>query len=146
MANPNIQLGNLNRVRASVVVPAFSALNIISSYMTDRFVSISFDEDFVGQIQTATGIVNSPEPYVMASVTTQVLRTLPIAGSYISQAQSNAILGTVVIHSDSTSFPAIRIRNASLLRPQPGEYSGKSGALDITLRGVYEVNNDLWNL
>ena len=47
MANPLINLGTLNRVRASVVFPSFTSLNITSSQMGRRFVSLTFDEDFV---------------------------------------------------------------------------------------------------
>ena len=145
MANPLINLGTLNRVRASVVFPSFTSLNITSSQMGRRFVSLTFDEDFVQQIQQGVGIINSPEPYVMATVTCDVLRTLPLAQAFISQLEQTAVLGTVYVHSDTSAFPKRTVYNASVLKADPGEYDGINGVLALTIRGVFYPNNTLWN-
>jgi hypothetical protein len=145
MANPLINLGTLNRVRASVVFPSFTALNITSSQMGRRFVSLTFDEDFVQQIQQGVGIINSPEPYVMATVTCDVLRTLPLAQAFISQLEQTAVLGTVYVHSDTRTFPKRTVYNASVLKADPGAYDGINGVLALTIRGVFYPNNTLWN-
>ena len=145
MANPLINLGTLNRVRASVVFPSFTALNITSSQMGRRFVSLTFDEDFVQQIQQGVGIINSPEPYVMATVTCDVLRTLPLAQAFISQLEQTAVLGTVYVHSDTSTFPKRTVYNASVLKADPGAYDGINSVLALTIRGVFYPNNTLWN-
>ena len=145
MANPLINLGTLNRVRASVVFPSFTSLNITSSQMGRRFVSLMFDEDFVQQIQQGVGIINSPEPYVMATVTCDVLRTLPLAQAFISQLEQTAVLGPVYVHSDTSAFPKRTVYNASVLKADPGAYDGVNGVLALTIRGVFYPNNTLWN-
>ena len=145
MTNPLINLGNLNRVRASVVFPSFTALNITSSQMGRRFVSLVYDEEFVQQIQQGVGIINSPEPYVMATITCDILRTLPLAQAFISQVEATAVLGTVKVHSDTSAFPVRTVHNASVLKADPGAYDGIAGVLALTIRGIFYPNNDLWN-
>lgn len=145
MTNPLINLGNLNRVRASVVFPSFTALNITSSQMGRRFVSLVYDEEFVQQIQQGIGIINSPEPYVLATITCDILRTLPLAQAFISQVEATAVLGTVKVHSDTSAFPVRTVHNASVLKADPGAYDGIAGVLALTIRGIFYPNNDLWN-
>ena len=143
--NPLINLGNLNRVRASVVFPSYTALNITSSQMGRRFVSLTYDEDFVQQIQQGVGIINSPEPYVFATITCDILRTLPLAQAFITQVESTSVLGTVYVHSDTSSFPRRAVHNASVLKADPGAFDGVNGVLALTIRGIFYPNNDLWN-
>lgn len=143
--NPLINLGNLNRVRASVVFPSFTSLNINSFQMGRRFVSLTFDEDFVQQIQQGVGIINSPEPYVMATVSCDVLRTLPLADAFITQLEATSVLGTVKIHSDTSAFSVKTVYNASVIRAEPGAYDGVNGVLALTIRGIFYPNNDLWD-
>ncbi len=143
--NPLINLGNLNRVRASVTFPAYTSLNITSAQMGKRFVSVVFDEDFVGQIQQGVGIINSQEPYVMATVTCDVLRTQPLAQAFITQVQANAYVGTVNVYSDTSAFVPPTIYNCSILKADPNAFDGMSGVLALTIRGVFYPNADLWN-
>lgn len=57
--NPLIAQGTLNRVRCSIVVPAYPNLNITSSYMGKNLATIEFEGEAVPQIPTATGVVDS---------------------------------------------------------------------------------------
>lgn len=144
--NPLLNLGQLNRVRASIVFPSVTAINITSSQMGKRFVSLTFDEDFATQIQEGVGIITSQEPYVMATVTTDVLRTLPLAQAIIAQVEANSYVGTVKIHSDTSAFPVRTVHSASIMKADPGAYDGVSGVLALVIRGIFYPNNDLWNL
>lgn len=144
--NPRVTLGTLNRIRGSVVFPSNTSLNITSSYMTKKFVDVTFDGDFVDQIETATGIVNSPAPYVKAQATVGVLRTTGLASLFLAQVQSQAVVGQMHIHSDTSAFPSIVIHNVSIIKANPGAYDGMSGELSLTLSGIFYTNNDLWNL
>lgn len=143
--NPLITQGNLNRVRVHIVVPSFPTLNIASSYMGPSFASVSFEGPFVEQIATATGIINSPEPYVMMNVNVGIIRTQPLAAAWLTQLQATGVLGNVVVHSDTSAFPAITSGNTSVREYDPGAFDGKEGVLRLTLRGVFYPNNNLWN-
>ena len=143
--NPMPNLGNLNRVRASVTFPGFTSLNITSSQMGKRFVSVVFDEDFVTQIQQGVGIINSPEPYVMSTITCDIMRTLPLAQAFISQIQDTAVLGTVKVYSDTSAFIPPTIYNASVIKADPNAFDGTQGVLALTIRGIFYPNSNLWS-
>ena len=144
MNNPRIVQGLLNRVLTAVVVTDFPQLSVTAPYMAKSLAQLDFDEDAVDQIGTATGIVNSPAPYVMATVTVNLLRSQGIAAAYLTQWQLNAILGSVTVYPDSTIFPPITLVNCSLLRPAPGPYDGQDPTVKATIKGVYYVNAAMW--
>ena len=143
--NPQVPQGTLNRVRCHVVIPSYATLNITSSNMGRNFAKISFEGPFVEQISTGTGIVTSPEPYVMATVNVGVLRTQSLAYSWLTQSQATSYLGNVVIHSDTSAFPAITLADVSIRDIDPGPFDGTDPIVRLDLRGVYYVNNNLWN-
>lgn len=84
MANPQVPQGTLNRVRCSIIVPSYPALNITASYMSKSFATINFSGSFTELIPTATGGVASPEPYVMATVSVGLLRTQALSASWLA--------------------------------------------------------------
>lgn len=145
MANPYLNAGPLNRVRCSVVIAAFPSLNIISQYMGKSFAHIEFEGDFNQQIETATGVVNSPEPYVMATITVGLLRSQALAANWLAQSQDTSILGDVTIHSDTSAFPAITLNDTGIRTITPGAYDGTDPVVRLTLRGTFNVNSSLWS-
>jgi hypothetical protein len=145
--NPQIALGTLNRLRTSAVFPGFTSLNITASYMSKKFIHVTLDENpFAEGIETATGIVVSPEPYVLGTVTIGLLRTTGLAAAWLAQAKATSVLGSMEIHSDTSAFPALTIHNAYIKTLDPGPYDGTNPETPLILRGVFYVNNDLWNL
>ena len=146
MANPFIAQGTLNRLKANVIVPAFPALNVSPSYMSKRFVSVSFDGDFDNLLPTATGGVTSPEPYVMATVTIGLLRTQALSAQWIKQAGDLSDIGKVSIFPDSSVFPEIDLDTCVIKRIDPGAYDGMNPEVLVTIHGIYYVNNKLWTL
>lgn len=144
--NPIVAQGTLNRVRCSIIVPNYTSLNITAPYMGKSFATIDFEGNFDEQIETATGAVTSPEPYVMATITVGILRTQSLASSWLTQAQTTSDLGEIVINSDTAAFPSITLSAAVIRSLEPGAYDGMDPVSRLTLRGVFYINNDLWNL
>ena len=145
MANPLIPQGTLNRVLTSMIVANFTNLNVISSNMGKTFAKLVFDGNFDEQIETATGIVTSPEPYVMAIVTVGILRTQSLAAAWLSQAQTISDIGSIALHSDTTTFGAIDLANCVIRNIDPGAYDGTDPVVKLTIRGTYYINNNLWS-
>ena len=145
MANPYLIAGPLNRVRCHVVVSATPTLNIQAQNMGKSFAHIEFEGDFVHQIETGTGVVNSPEPYVMASITVGLLRSQTLSSAWLTQAQDTGVLGDVTIHSDTSAFPAITLNDTSIRTISPGAYDGTDPVVRLTLRGTFNINSDLWS-
>ncbi len=144
--NPMVPQGSLNKVRAHIVVPNFPTLNVSPSYMGEDGFSLEMDEDFVRQIKTQTGLVNSPEVFVEATCTINLLRTQALSLQWMQQAENTAQIGRIVAHSDSAAFTGRTVHNCSILKVVPGRMNGTTATVDATLRGAYYVNNSMWSL
>ena len=145
MANSFISQGSLNRVRGSLVFPLFPTLNITAPYMSRNFITVTFDEmAFVEQIETGTGFVNSPEPYVPAVIVVEILRTQSLANNWFQQIQNNASIGTVEVHSDTAVFPSFPVINASVTKFDPGAFAGRNPVSRLTIRGIVYTNSSMW--
>lgn len=136
--------GNLNRVSAHVVVASYSGLSANASYMGKSLVSVTFEGPFTDQPETATGIVNSPKPFVMAQIVMSLLRSQILANQWVAQAQANTYLGTVDVYSDSNVFGPISLTNASITEIDPGAFDGVDPVVKITMKGTFYVNANLW--
>ncbi|MBR8168986.1 hypothetical protein KDX27_14800 [Burkholderia cenocepacia] len=146
MANPLVSQGTLNRVRTSVIVPAFTALNITAPYMGKSFARLAFEGDFTDQTPTGTGLVNSPAPYVAATITVGILRTQALASAWRAQWESNSVLGQVKTNSDSKTFDAVTLYDTSIRHFDPNAWDGMDAVCMLVLRGTYYLNNDLWSM
>jgi len=144
--NPYTPQGTLNRLKSSVTVPGISALNITSSYMSKQFVSIAFDGEIANAIPTATGIVTSPEPYVMATITVGILRTQPLAAAWKLQAETLASIGNVSVFPDTAAYPEYDLVNCVIQHIEPAAFDGVDPVVRVVIRGAYYVNNALWAL
>lgn len=143
---PFVPQGTLNRLRCSIVVPNNSNLNITSSYMGQRFVKLTFNGGFAELIPTATGGVTSPEPFVMANVTVDLLRTQALAANWINQVETQSAIGPLTVYPDSAAFPSINLLNCVVTGVDPAAYDGRDPVVRLTLMGIYVTNSDLWNL
>lgn len=142
--NPNVFQGNLNRVLTQILVPGNATLNVTASYMGKSQVHLTFEGPFVQQHPTATGIVNSPEPYVMGQIEINLIRSQDLANAWISAAQINGTIGDVNIYSDSTSLDPFIINDCSIMDVDPGAFDGQDPVLKITLKGTFDVNAVMW--
>lgn len=144
--NPLVQQGTLNRVRGQVVVPNFTNLNITAPYMGKSMLRLALEGNFTDQIPTATGVVNSPEPYVMATCTVGLLRTQALSGQWLAQAINYSVIGPIQVYSDSSAFPLANLDNCSIYQLDPGAFDGQDPVVRLILRGTFYLNNNLWNL
>lgn len=146
MANPYLSAGPLNRVRCSVVITSTPTLNITSQFMGKSFAHIEFEGDFTHQIEVGTGVVNSPEPYVMATITVGLLRSQGLSANWLAQAQNTTILGDVTIYSDTSVWPAIPLSDAVIKSISPGAFDGTDPIVRLTIRGTFNINSSMWSL
>jgi hypothetical protein len=104
----------------------------------------TFEGPFTDQIETATGIVNSPKPFVMGHIVVSLLRSQILASLWIAQVQAGTYLGTVVAYPDSNVFPPISLTNASITEIDPGAFDGMDPAVKVTIKGTFYINANLW--
>lgn len=144
--NPLIQQGNLNRVLTSVVLTDFPELNVTSSFMSKALSQLTFDDDANDQIGTATGVVNSPKPYIMATLQINILRSQSLAALYYAQLQAGVVLGSVKVYTDvdPSILPPFALANCSLQHVDPGPFDGQDPTTKVTIKGIYYTNAELW--
>ncbi|ATF87571.1 hypothetical protein CO712_20925 [Burkholderia gladioli pv. gladioli] len=123
----------------------FTGLNVTAPYMSKSFVRVAFGGKFVEKIGTATGAVNSPEPYVITTVTVGLLRTQSLSNAWMLQAQTSGNIGSVTIHSDTSAFDPIALTNTTIADIDPGAFDGTDPVVRLTLEGIFYINNNLWS-
>lgn len=64
----------------------------------------------------------------------------------MTQSQTQSAIGDITIYPDSASYPATTLSNCVIQAIEPGAYDGKDPVVRVTLRGVYYLNSDLWNI
>jgi len=136
--------GNLNRVATHIVVTSYPTLNVSAGYMGKTQAVLTFEGPFVEQIETATGVVNSPKPFVQAQLVISLLRSQALGNAWIAQSQVNSTLGTVVTYPDSTVFQPISLSNCSIQDIDPGAYDGVDPIAKVTLKGTFYINSSMW--
>ena len=82
MANPLIPQGTLNRLAGSVIWTNFPSLTVTSSFLMPNGITLAFEGVTTEVIKTMTGIVPSPEPYQMVTITLNLLKTQVLANLY----------------------------------------------------------------
>jgi hypothetical protein len=144
--NPLVSQGVLNRLRASVNVIDSPELNGSASFFGESGVSLALEGQATGQIGTLVGVANSPEPYLMASVVINLLKTQSLAALWKARMEKDSQLGEIVITPDAVAIGTYYLYNASIESVKDMQLNGKDAGYTVTVKGIYYINSDLWNL
>lgn len=142
--NPLIQQGTLNRLRGSVVYASNATLNVTAPYLAREAISVAFEGDAGMLIPTLTGGVTSPEPYQLATVTINLVKSQALADVYKSQIESNVNVGDISVIPDSATLSDYQINNCVLKGARDITFDGNQAGFVVTLQGIYVTNNALW--
>jgi hypothetical protein len=145
MANPRVDQGTLNRLLSSVTFNDAPELNVTASYLGKGMISIAFEGETTQTPGTATGVVQSPEPYQMATITIHLLRTQQLANTYKSRIESNSIVGGVDARSDSAILAPYSLVNCSISGQEYPGWDGGDPGYTVMVRGIYYINDSLFN-
>lgn len=146
MANPLQPQGVLNRLRGSITIPAFPALNITAPFLGKEMIGITFSGVVNTPIETATGVVQSPEPYQRVTVNCHLLRTQSLANQWKRQIELLALLGDMTFRTDATQFEPFQFSNTAIENVDPIRSNGTDPGYNIMISGIYYINSALWNL
>src|ERR1700722_15846993 len=102
-ANPLVPQGTLNLLRGSVVVTNFPSLNITAPFLGKAGIRLTFEGDTTLYIDTMTGAVTSPQPYLRVTVEADLLKTQNLATLYKQQQELLSTIGDLVVYSDATN-------------------------------------------
>jgi hypothetical protein len=145
-ANPQISQGTLNRLRGSVVIPDYPALQITAPFLGRQGISITFEGEATTMIPTMTGTITSPMPYQMVTVTVSLLKTQSLAAAWEAQRKQNTVIGDITITTDTSALPPYTFNNCAIDNVRELTFSGEDANYLVTLKGYYQINNTLWNL
>lgn len=143
--NPNTPQGALNRIRGSIVIPAFPELNVTASFLGREGIAIRFQGETTLYIPTMTGAVTSPEPYQMVEIDVALLKTQNLAQAYEAQRQLLSLLGDLTIRPDAATLAPYQVINASIANVAALKFNGEEAIYPVLLKGYININSSLWN-
>lgn len=141
----NVAQGTINRLRASVIIPGFPGLNVTAPYLGKDGIKVAFEGNTTLYINTQTGAVTSPEPYLKVTVTMNLLQSQALADLYKSQIELSALLGDLTVRPSVKTLKPYQFTNCSIQDAPPLDFSGASADYNVVLGGVYLINSALWN-
>lgn len=144
-----IDLGALNRLSASVTFVNFPELTVTAESLAKQAIKLAPEGDATKFLEVLTGIVPSPEPYQLLTVTIHLVKTLSICADYQSQFQANTLVGKCTVRPDiqpgTGGLKPFDVLGTALMTPREMSFDGEDPAFVVTLRGYWYVNQDLWN-
>jgi len=149
MADPLVPQGNLNRLKASLIWTDFPNLNVTPPFLAREMLVLSFEGEATGRIPTATGIVNSPEPYQPVTIAVNLIKTQDLAAAYEAQRQTNSLLGPATIrpdiNSNSSGLGPYSLLNMSISNVGELRFDGTQAVYPVTVGGYMLINSFLWD-
>ena len=132
--------GVLNRLRASVVIPNFPELNVTSNFLTTEGIRLALEGNATDLLPAMVSLVNSPAPYLAASITMSIVRSSSLAALYKNQIEDVTLMGLVTIFPDTDVLNPYPINNVALESVREMAFAGMEAAMVVTARGYYNVN------
>jgi hypothetical protein len=148
MANLLVDQGTLNRLRASLVWNDFPALNVVSSNLGKDGIRLALEGNATDYFPTMTGAVPSPAPYMICTITVNLLKSQIFSGLYQQQFQISTLLGDCTVFPDVTPPNGIGqylINNAVLESVREMTFAGEDPLWVVTVKGYYLINTNLFN-
>lgn len=148
MPTPQIPLGSLNRLVASVSFASLPALNVTPPYLTRRAIRFTPNMDMTTFINVLTGMVTSPEPYIGVDLLINLNRTLALAAAWQAQYLATTLLGSCTVRPDIApsqgGVQPFELVNVGIMRLGDLGMDGEDPVMPISLRGTMYINNNLW--
>ncbi len=141
-----IAQGTLNRLRGSVNISGSPELNVTASFLGEAGITLQLEGESTTFIPTMSGAVTSPEPYMMATVVVNILKTQGLAAQYKARMEANSLIGDFVVTGDSTALPTYSVVNAAIESVAQMNFNGKDAGFAVTIKGMYYINNNAWAL
>lgn len=145
--NPLVAQGSLNRIRASVSIPAFTFLNVTAPFLGREGIRMALQGEAARRLPTMTGTVISPEVYQDARITVNLLKTQPLSDLFKTQMETDVRLGTIIVRPDvsaGTGLSPYPFQNVTIQNVREQNYSGEDAGWVVELDGYYLVNSVLW--
>lgn len=146
--NPLIALGSLNRLKASVLWTNFPQLNVTPSYLGTAGIRLSLEGNATTMLNTMTGRVTSPEPYMPATINIALIKTQQLADLYKTQMELSCVLGDCTVRPDVQGSGGIgyyQLTNMAIESIGELSFAGTEAGYMVNLQGYYLINSALWD-
>lgn len=145
--NPRVPQGTLSRIRGSLIIPDFPALNVTAPFLTRAGISLSPQGNTTNFIPTQTGAVTSPEPYLQVQLSVGLIKSQPLAAQYRARIDEDARLGDgLKVVSDTNVFPDYTLNNCAIEGFREITLNGDDPTFMVMIQGYIDINNSLWNM
>lgn len=146
MANPNVPLGTINRLLASVVWNNFPELNVTPSYLAPEGIDMTLEGLMTTMLPAMTGFVTSPEPWMPMRLVIHMVRSQSLAAAYKLVWEQSTLLGPATIRPDvpQANLPPFIIDNAAITSLNTLNFSGREAGFVVTVQAQYQINSALW--
>jgi len=144
--NPILIPGNLNRVRASIIVPNNTTYNIPAQYLAKEGIAIAAQTAVNTQFQGMTTIVNSNEPYQLVQLTISLVKTLALAESYKELIENNPNLDQITVVPDTNVLSEFTLYNCAIMNWNGQSFAGTQADYTFMIQGAYYISNNLWSV
>jgi hypothetical protein len=142
--NPLIQLGFLNRVKASVKFSTLPQFNITAPVLGRDGISMAIEGNMTEMLEQMVGMVPSQNVYLPATITAAIVKTTPLANLLKAQWESNSLLGDATIRVDATQLAPFQFTNCSIENFGGMSANGSSATYNLLIKGTYYVNSSLF--
>lgn len=148
MSDPRVPQGFLNRLNAAVYFAGNPTLNVTPSYLGKAGISLRFTSPATTSYPTMAGRVQSPEPYMEATLTLELLRTQNLAQLWKQQMESNSQIGDCTVYPDvgagTSGIGVFNLLNAAIGDGPELPFAGQDPTYRFTLTAYYDINQSLW--
>jgi hypothetical protein len=145
--NPLVSQGTLNRLRANVIWVTNPQLNVTAPYLGREGIHLALEGEATEYINTMTGAVTSPNPYLKISMTLHLLKPQTLANLYKLQMEFQSIIGDGIVRPDVT-FPGLTplpLINCSIQSVRELSFAGDDAGFAVVIGGYDEINTFLWD-
>lgn len=144
-----LNLGQLNRLAASVTVQSNALLTVTPPFLADGALRLAPEGNFTDFIEVLTGLVPSPVPFIALTVHVPLLKTLPLCALYQAQFQTNTLIGNVTVRPDvsrgSGGLQPFDVQNVGLLGFSELDLGGKQASFVVSMKGTWYANSSMWS-
>ena len=144
--NPIVALGNLNRLRGTILIPLRPTLNVTAPFLGKEGIKLSFEGDLTEMLGQMVGMVQSQNVYLPATLTFALVKTTPLANAFKRQIETDSNLGDITFRSDASTLDPYQFSNCSIEGVEGIDASGSSAAFPLRIKGTYYANSNLFNL
>ena len=135
----------LNRLRAQVQFRDFPQLNIHADLLTTEGIRLALEGNAADLLPAMTGLVSSPAPYMAATLTMSILRSMSVMQVYKTQFETNVLVGLVTIFPDTKELNNYILNNVALESIREIAMAGMEAGIVVTARGYYTINTSFFD-